>query len=445
MAAEDYKAFVSDGVLGERVGVLRRRSFNLIAKTVPEQPVYDKKYFEAFPTSWASAYAFQRSIENGDESAIEQWLCLFILHYFGIAYVRRWTQEEIRQSFDPHLLQALQGTFPPSGGLAELRLLVTDDGVAIGGQYPEIVFFPDRDGSRLTASRSLLPYLENSALSWKMCKERLLRDAADKKEFYKHLRCIRDKWLRGNSLRSALGQLVGEEQGFNISTGDLEALDPDPDRWPVKGKLAPDKLLEMYPLRLREGSKMIYYLVKGMPSASGAWMDAPISPRCPTPRQYEKHTERTIRVRFRGEVIDCGIGEEDRIEHLEDLFLAVTQVCVLGRADKQHQSLIRSVHKVEITERRGVFAVGEVGDTMVCLAPFTIELLRRFPGLLANSERSVRLTVNRLDNKFEWALRLTDSLDANWSSGYEYRKRLPDSYLAMWPPRVSEDWRLYMA
>src|SRR5215217_8266739 len=91
MADKDYKILLNDDILGGNAGVEEARRFKREVKISPVR--YDARYFETFPTVWACAYAFQKQIElygerghqadRAAESAVEEWVTLFLLFYFG--------------------------------------------------------------------------------------------------------------------------------------------------------------------------------------------------------------------------------------------------------------------------------------------------------------------------------------------------------------------------
>jgi hypothetical protein len=113
--------------LGDGAGVAEKRGFRAVLTEYLTSPDYDPKYFETFPTSWAAAYAFRKVLdlsgktgqasENGQivqdvSEALDEWVTLFLLHYFGIVYLSESRQSQLQQEYDRDLWLALSGTYP---------------------------------------------------------------------------------------------------------------------------------------------------------------------------------------------------------------------------------------------------------------------------------------------------------------------------------------------
>ena len=94
----------------------RKRGFRSIATDNIGSPEYNSKYFETFPTAWATAYAFRKSLEADpkeregatDSAEIEmaatvatiEWATLFLLHYFGILQLTSYAAEDVKNNYD---------------------------------------------------------------------------------------------------------------------------------------------------------------------------------------------------------------------------------------------------------------------------------------------------------------------------------------------------------
>jgi hypothetical protein len=158
-----HKDFLNAGILGGGAGVANKRAFRSVSTEYIESPDYNARFFETFPTAWASAYAFMKALaaeskaENGDEAhavaddeatiaVTEEWASLFLLHYFGIVHLVTYKQEDLEKDYDKDLWLALSGTFPniKSNSISAVRLLETNEHTVVGAYYPEIIFFPGR-------------------------------------------------------------------------------------------------------------------------------------------------------------------------------------------------------------------------------------------------------------------------------------------------------------
>ena len=67
------KDFLNSGILGGGVGTAPKSGFRAIKTEYIGNPDYNPRFFETFPTVWASGYAFRKALEQGDEKAIEEW------------------------------------------------------------------------------------------------------------------------------------------------------------------------------------------------------------------------------------------------------------------------------------------------------------------------------------------------------------------------------------
>jgi hypothetical protein len=105
------KILLNREILGDPPAQQERR-FSRIPATNLQPPEYNAKYFETLPTMWAEAYTFQRAIERGDRSALEEWVLLILLDYFGVIHLKRYEESTLVQEYDPDLWPAISGTYP---------------------------------------------------------------------------------------------------------------------------------------------------------------------------------------------------------------------------------------------------------------------------------------------------------------------------------------------
>lgn len=108
------KDFLNAGILGGGVGTAGKSGFRAVRTEYIGSPDYNPRFFETFPTVWASGYAFRKALEQGNETAIEEWATLFLLHYFGVLHLSNFDQNVLESKYDRDLWLALHGTFPVS-------------------------------------------------------------------------------------------------------------------------------------------------------------------------------------------------------------------------------------------------------------------------------------------------------------------------------------------
>ena len=106
------KDFLNAGILGGGVGTAGKSGFRAVRTEYIGSPDYNPRFFETFPTVWASGYAFRKALEQGNETAIEEWATLFLLHYFGVLHLSNFDQNVLESKYDRDLWLALHGTFP---------------------------------------------------------------------------------------------------------------------------------------------------------------------------------------------------------------------------------------------------------------------------------------------------------------------------------------------
>lgn len=452
--SSNRKDFLNAGILGGGAGVPQRRGFRAVSVEYIGGPDYDAKFFETFPTVWASAYAFRKSLEaeaRADENgrrgehavagATEEWATLFLLHYFGIVHLAQFPQHVLEAEYDKDLWVALRGTFPSAkdSGVSEVLLLMTDDGAVVGAYYPEIVFFPARGRESWGASEILAPYLRGPRLSWAAAARILLDEETSRADFHTHLRLAADRALQGSTLKTHLNKFCREV--FGHAPPAAGRLDPHPLRWEVPGSLRPDpeEFLGKYPLVVSPNDKggKTYYLVSGMPHPS-PWMTTAIASGWPSPAQYRRAGAREILVKFAGSDIRCPLGDQDEIVLLRDLFLADSPFwCKLPRSSETHASHFRTLHEVELRD-----SILTARDTAVCLAPVRREFLQHFPETFQNL-KSIYVVPGQ-GGAVEWLFPVRGR-EVRWVTKPVGSTDMPNTSLMMWPPKVSRRWKLYAA
>ena len=453
MANEHYKEFLNERILGSNAGTFRERTFERLGTGNIGQPVYNAKFFETFPTVWACAYAFQRSLEQNDQSAIEEWLSLFLLHFFGVLHLTPYSQQTIAKGYDRDLWPALSGTYPRQDDLTEIRLLTTDDESVAGAYFPDIAFFPSRGRTSWTSSENLKPYLRGTRLSWAQCRDAFLQNANERKEFYSHLRSVSEYVLHGKMLKDSLSKFLDEDALFteeqrNLDLRSARLIDRDPLKWQLfgGGNLNCAILLEKYPLRQNRNGGTTYYLVEGMPQAPGSeWMRAAIAPGFPQPSQYQKGSQPdTIVVRFAGQEISCKLVEPDKVVLLKELFLSdQPYLCGVPKSPGPLTSKIRQLHKLDISDGRGIFSALKENEAAMCLAPITAKFLRHFPEVLNSPDNKASAYRTPASDGIHWSFTILNK-SVTWPTNPSHSKALPNSALALWPPKVAKEWHIYL-
>jgi hypothetical protein len=451
MANGNPKVFLNEGILGSGAIPPTGKGFHAIPTENIGNPEYDSRFFETFPTVWASAYTFTCSLDASDRQALEEWASLFLLHYYGTAHLSFYEPDVLQdeRAYDKDLWLALSGTYPLSGnggGLQGVGLLATDEQTVVGAFYPEVIFFPGR-GNSVWADDVILKNLLTRAqrLSWARCAALLLKTDADRREFHLHLLRV-SALLPAKKYRDLLRGFCADTFGERI---DYDAqkhgrLDPDPRQWTeIPGNKAPkgEEFLKRYPLRKqnKEGGYN-YYLLVGMPAYS-PWMTSSAEAGWPAPIQYRKLDEKSIGVQFAGKPVVCELTEnKDKIFLLKDLFLPVAPYwCKVPRTTDTTK--LRGLHRVELKD-----SVLTADDVAVCLAPVTREFLGHFSDVLKDSSEVSATPAP--DGSVNWVFQVPGSfgsLEVRWSAKPVGSLEMPKTTLALWPPKPSRRWKLYAA
>jgi hypothetical protein len=456
------KEFLNSGILGDGAGVAEKRGFRAVLTEYLTSPDYDPKYFETFPTSWAAAYAFRKVLdlsgktgqasENGQivqdvSEALDEWVTLFLLHYFGIVYLSESKQSQLQQEYDRDLWLALSGTYPSAREEAPRSIkLLQHDQTVVGAYYPEVIFFPARDRTSWLRDDTLDDYLVDNKLSWIRSRRLLLTSEREEQAFHTHLRSIAQYAMRSRSLQDRLYGFC--ESNFRDRIDVTVNLEADPSRWEVPGMQAwpTDELLNLYPLVKpnkvggddAEEAGRIFYLVNGLPEYS-PWMKAAIVPSGPAPYQYRRVNDKQIVVDLPGRRFECDLRENDSIVLLKDLFLAdVPHWCKISRTSENYVGHIKSLHKIDLRD-----PVVTEKDQAVCLAPISSEMLKHFPELFRETDR-IKALPSIEGSAVKWSIPIKGR-EVIWQTRPSYAKGLPSSSVALWPPQCSSEWRLYAA
>lgn len=454
MASDKRKEFLNLGILGSDAGVPERRNFRAIKTDYVGSPDYNARFFETFPTAWASAYAFRKALaaeKQTDEGAVafddaltlaktEEWICIFLLHYWGVIKLVEYKQDELMADYDHDLWMALSGTYPSSraGNLAAVYLLETNEATVVSAYYPEVMFFPSRNRELWSRDKALSGLLDKTQqLSWEQCRKSLLTNEKKASEFHAHL--LRIAQLLPSPIFKARVAAFCKQH----LTGDVElsgTLDPEPMKWEIPGNMPPsvEELLTRYPLRkANRGGGFTYFLVSGMPQLM-PWMTAATLSGC-SPIDYRKTGDLEITVRFGKKQIPCKLDDKDGIILLKDLFLSESPYwCKVPRANDFYTTRLRSLHRIELRDpmlRQEEFAL--------CLAPITREFLEHFPQVFENL-KGLTATPDLQRPKVDWTLPIL-GYEVRWQTSPVGQSEMPNTTLAIWPPRVSEKWRLYVA
>jgi hypothetical protein len=449
------KEFLNVGILGGDAGIPERRGFRAVKTDYIGSPDYNARFFETFPTTWASAYAFRRSlaadkqtdygtVATDDEAAIaatEEWMTLFLLHYFGTVRLAEYKRESLEKEYDKDLWLALSGTYPSAreGNLSAVYLLETNEGTVVGAYYPEIIFFPSRGRAEWARDEALQRFLIGSKLSWDLARRNLLTDDRKTHEFQSHLAAVA-QLLPSKVFKERVANFLRDNFHDNMEA--QYALDPHPYNWvDVPGNKPPSakELLGHYPLVMKnqDGGKT-YYLVAGMPFRS-EWMRTVVVADC-TPLHYRGRAgDKVINVQVRGRVVPCQLEQSDEVVVLKDLFLEDPPYwCKVSRSNDVYTGRLRPVHKVDLRDN-----ILRSDEFALCLAPIKRELLGHFPGLFQNIQ-FVSATPDLQRPSVEWTFHL-DGHEVRWQTSPMAQAAMPDTTLSLWPPRVSSKWRFYVA
>ncbi len=435
------KDFLNQGILGGGAGVADKRGFRTINTGYIGSPEYDARFFETFPTVWASGYAFRKALEKGESHAIEEWVTIFLLHYFGILHIKEFDKQELDNEYDKDLWVALYGTFPrprsnDEGDFQSLSILQTNDRVTVGAYYPQVVFFPNRGREAWFQSAELQPFLENNRLSWEKA-QYLLEDELENKRFQLHLRSV-TQVLQHKILKDRIVQFCN--QTFGAFHGDLKSIDRHPRSWetivPPDSKDISANVLKDYPLKKEDSfGKITYYLLNDMDlSYQPNWMTQKSG--VTSPSNYIKTAPREISVKLGGKMIPCQLAEADEIVMLKDLFLKDKPCWAkIGKNLEGFVTHISTKHEVNLQDN-----TLKQDDKSVCLAPVTSDFLNHFPEVF-NDLRNVKAECDP-DGNVKWTFYILGK-EVCWQNKPFKQDGLVNTTLAIYPPKVSKEWKFY--
>lgn len=459
MASDKRKEFLNVGILGGDAGVPERRAFRAIKTDYIDPPDYNARFFETFPTAWASAYAFQKALaaDQGTEpgkriaddettiAATEEWLSLFLLHYMGRIRLVEYKRESLEKEYDKDLWLALSGTYPSvrEGNLSAVFLLETNEGTVVGAYYPDVIFFPSRGRAGWTKDETLQQFLVGSKLSWDKSRQNLLTDDRKLHDFQVHLGLVARR-LPGKTFKARVETFLRENFADRVDLTGHEDLDPDPSKWetPYNQPPGPEELLSRYPLAVENGDGgKNYYLVAGLPDEARAeWMKTAVVADAMPLHYRGKRDDQAITVQVRGKNIICPLVEgKDQIIPLKDLFLTEAPYwCKVGRTNDVYTGKLRSVHRVDLRD-----PILKQEEFALCLAPIRREMLVHFPSLFQNIQ-FVTATPDLQRSRVTWTFHL-NGYEVRWQTTPIVQSEMPNTSLALWPPKVSEKWRFYIA
>lgn len=446
-ATIDNKALLDQEILGGNVGTVQSRKFQTLNLL---RPSYNGKFFEAFPTVWATAYAFQKRLEANEQSALEEWVCLFLLQNFGVLHLAEFSELTVRNDYDKDLWHALSGTYPQLAALTEMKLLRTDKGTIIGAYYPNIFFFPSRGRDAWDSDKLLNRYLEDDQLSWARCSEYLLSDPNVRRNFYAHLLRVPVQSVFASALQNFCAKHLGERPQ------DVGAkYNGDPSTWPLASGLRreeainPSTFLKEYPLKRRNSRNgWTYFLITDMPPTSDGWMTTAIRPGLPSPTQFRKTSSgeivSEIVVEFGGERVACPLEFNDEVVMLKDCFIEHPAMCSVS--DESYAQKVKTAHHKIVADGRGICSTLPPGDTAaVLLAPINARFLKYFSDVVVAPERYAASPTRDLPgDKVTWRF-VIEGKEIAWQTSPEYLKDLSNAAVALWPPRVADDWGVYVA
>jgi hypothetical protein len=437
------KDFLNSGILGANVSAAGGRGFRAVNTDNLPIPEYDGRYFETFPTVWANAYAFRKELEVGSPEAIGEWFTLFLLHYFGVLHLENFDQRLVQTEFDKDLWLAYAGTYPRVRGEADLQsigILQTTDRAVVGAYYPQIIFFPSRGRDAWGASESLKPYLENNRLSWEKSSALLLESDHYRNEFHAHLRALPNVLPR-RDLKERTEAFCS--QHFGAFYGQARTLTPHPGGWETRipKVIDPKELLIEYPLKqVNKNGGTTYYLLTDLDlSYQPPWMRTKISPELPAPADFMRTGPYQITVEFAGKKHVCALGEGDEIKLVKNMFLSHEPFfCKVPRETDTFAAHISFVHEVALQDN-----TIRPQEKAVCLAPLHHEFFQEFPEIFREM-KTVRAEPTP-DGGVLWTFGILGREIFRKCKPILLANMATTNTLSIYPPKVSPQWKLYVA
>lgn len=490
---------IVDGVADPQPRTFERSNIN-------QRAAFHQQFYEAVPTMWASAYELENLLQTyvrppvGEgiteevRRAVEEWMCLFLLFYSGVANFEVVSRDEQRQ----RLWAAMTGTYPKGDVLEEVALLRVDDEevkTTVGASYPGIVFFPSRGRAAWSKNAVLREYVAGGRLSWALCRQKLLRDAQDVKDFAAFLADV--KATVAGDAGGAIAKFASERELDLPASGHAF-----PGRLPYKAgagwtrAIEEDvaKIIAAYPfvneVRDAQGkvAERVYFLVTGVADANGRreeglpetdWMKTPIGKGLPAPNAFYQKKDSTgtllkkrIFIKWASKELEYSLETEpppgmvaERAVLLKHCFMGESAWCQ-APADGAFKVHADRCHKLTNDEQSPILNKQAVGSSYH-LAPVNGEFLKHFGRGLYNNSESHLLKIDAIERRaedvgseaerrprLEWSFTFevaergnsgqSRRLSVTWLSEVA-QKEFNTVSAAIWPPKTHKDWRLYFA
>jgi hypothetical protein len=430
-------------------------------------------------------------------AAVEEWMAMLVLYYSGVINPetidkREFLDEENATSeYDSDLWPALSGTFPgratdPLGSLTLLRV-DDDERTVVGAYYPRLVFFPSRGRSAWRKSPVLTRYLSDGGdrLSWPRTYSATVREPVDRAE----LRELADYLASvGETLGGAYSTAIKkfcDSRRLILPSAARRFRDENPfaNNAGWKRVIVEDAaaIMKAYPL-VREVisngvTQRTYFLVQDL-RAPAPWMSENFGRGMPPPQFIRKRTDSEVTISWAGREIPYRLKRKERgddvneyVELIKDLFIDKPAYwCkppAAGSGPEAFNAAIEGCHKQEVNshENRSRELRQLCDDTALILAPVNAKFIQHFgylddqqnygtdPPRLARKLRGASCTTvdvpveGGVKEGASWTFLVTSQngreLPITWSEVIEQSPKLTNKSVALWPPRVSSDWRLY--
>lgn len=488
---------IIDGVADPQQRTFERSNIN-------QRASFSTQFYEAVPTMWAGAYELESLIETyvnppvgvrpAEETyrAVEEWVCLFLLFYSGVANF------EVARPDGGRLWSAMKGTYPKADELDEVALLLVDDEevrTVVGATYPGVVFFPSRGRAAWSQNTALRDCLAGNRLSWDSCRQKLLRGPQDENEFAAFLSNVRATIGGGGS--AAIAKFA-QEKGLTLPGGGRAFNDRRPYRagaaWTRAIEEDVEAIMAAYPfvkeVKDEHGrvTERVYFLVTGVTDVNGrraeglpdtGWMREQIRRGMPAPNAFYQKTDNNgnllgqrVFIRWASREMEYALRDNpaagemrEKAVLLKDCFMKESAWCQ-APADDVFKVHADRCHKLTNDEQSPVLNKQAAGNSYH-LAPVTEEFLKHFGrelyrnsenGLvkLAGIERRAEDTGADADRRprLEWTFTFEvgerddperqRQLGVKWY-GEVAQKEFNTVSAAIWPPKTHKDWRLYFS
>jgi hypothetical protein len=434
------KDFLNSDILGTNAGIANRRGFRAVGTADLQKAEPERRFFDSIPTAWAEPYFFSKSIEAGDAGATKEWVTLFLLHYFGVIYVKRFEKETMQREYDRDLWNGLENTYPFSqAALRRVELLQTHDGAVVGATFPQVIFFPGRSRATWSGSADLQPYLEGQRLSWERAFHLHLGDAAERQKFHVFLRSMAVS-LMEIKFRQTLDSFCDDNFGSEYEVEYRLNSDARTWRTAVPDVIDSDALLRAYPLQRQNAQGGTdYFLVDDWPNENQtAWMKSKTQVGI-APNKYQRGVGNELNARFADRVYRGVLKDNDHIVSLNSLLTQAVCFCQIDTGG-EFSAHIRGLHEIQPRN----LPLGEAKKAF-SLAPLKAKFLECFPETFNRLQhwRGHPLTHERI----EWQIPIQDKdgdwLELRWTTLLTPAPEMPLTSLMLYPPKVSPEWKFY--